>query len=157
MSDQSQVCFTLEAALERAIEMENGIFSDFLSAVQSVKSGAAKAILRDAALGKLNQKQQIEKALLEGTIDEVELHAVVPTMHLDTRYGKKMLNADADAREALAYSIHVVTDAVTFYHDMAKACAGAPMSRVFDRLSGDQTTLLQELEDSYEEHFLTEN
>jgi len=157
MNDQAQVCFTLEAALENAIEMENGIFADFLSAIQAVRSPAAREILRDAALGKLREKQQIEKALLEGTIDGVELHAAVPTMHLDSRYGRSALHADADAREALAYAIHVVTGAVEYYSDMAKACTGAPMSRVFARLSNDQTTLLQELEDSYEEHFLTEN
>ena len=65
--------------------------------------------------------------------------------------------ADADARDALAYAVHLVTHAVDYYSDMAKACSGAPMSTVFKRISGDQTTLLQELEDSYEEHFLTEN
>ena len=157
MNDQTNICFTLEAALEDAIQMENGIFGDFLSAIQAVRSPAAKEILRDAALGKLRQKQQIERALLEGTIDGVELHAAVPTMRLDTRYGRSSLHADADAREALAYAIHVVTGAVEYYDQMANACTGAPMSKTFARLSNDQTLLLQELEDSYEEHFLTEN
>ena len=55
MTDQAQVCLTLEAALEKAIEIENGIFADFLGAIQSVQSKAAKAILRDAALSKLSQ------------------------------------------------------------------------------------------------------
>jgi len=31
------------------------------------------------------------------------------------------------------------------------------MSSTFARISGDQTSLLQGLEDTYEEHFLTEN
>jgi len=53
MSNQSHVCFTLEAALEYAVEMENGIFADFLRTTQLVKNQAAKDILRDAALGKL--------------------------------------------------------------------------------------------------------
>ena len=157
MSDQSHVCFTLEAALEHAVEMENGIFSDFLSAIQAVKSKTAKAVLRDAALGKLKEKQQIEKALLEGNIEGVELHAPVPTMSLDSHYGKKALHAEADTREALAYAVHLVAQAVDYYKNMAKACKGAPMSQIFSRISGDQTTLLQELEDTYEEHFLTEN
>lgn len=157
MQDSAEVCFTLEAALENAIEMENRIFTDFLGAIQSVRSSGAKAILRDAALGKLGQKQQIEKALLEGTIDGMELHAKVPTMHLDSHYGQSALAVDADSREALAYAVHVVTEAVDYYQRMASACSGAPMSRIFSRLSDDQTTLLQELEDSYEEHFLTEN
>ncbi len=157
MINQAKVCFTLEAALEKALEVENGLFSDFLGAIQTVESEAAKAILKDAAYRKLAQKNQLEKALIEGTIDGVALHASVPTMQLDTRYGKRELHTDADAREALAYAIHVVNYGVDFYQDMGKACSGAPMSKVFQRLSSDQTVLLQELEDSYDEHFLTEN
>ena len=157
MSEQAHICFTLEAALEYAVEMENEVFADFLHTLQVVKSKAAKDILRDAALGKLEQKHQIEKALLEGTIEGVELHVSVPTMSFDARYGKPALRADADARDAMAYAVHLVTRAVDYYTNMAKACEGAPMSNVFTRISGDQTTLLQTLEDSYEEHFLTEN
>lgn len=157
MSNQSHVCFTLEAALEHAVEMENGIFADFMSTIQAVNNKSAKAILRDAALGKLKEKHQLEKALLEGSIEGVDLHASVPIMSLDAHYGKEVLHADADAREAMAYAIHLVTEAVDYYKKMANACDGAPMSNVFARISGDQTTLLQMLEDSYEEHFLTEN
>jgi hypothetical protein len=157
MSEKSHICFTLEAALEHAVEMENRIFADFLSSIQTVKSKASMEILRDAALGKLKEKQQLEKALLEGNIEGVELYASVPTMNLDSRYSKEALHADADAREAMAYAVHLVAQAVNYYQDMAKACAGAPMSAVFKRISGDQTTLLQALEDTYEEHFLAEN
>lgn len=157
MSEQSHVCFTLEAALEHAVEMENGIFTDFLSTIQAVKNQAAKDILREAALGKLQEKHQLERALLEGNIEGMELHDSVPTMSLDAHYGKKSLHADADAREALAYAVHLVTAAVDYYKKMANACEGAPMSEVFARISADQTTLLQALEDTYEEHFLTEN
>ncbi len=157
MNKHANVCFTLEAALEHAVEMENRVFSDFHGAIQAVKSEAAKAILRDAALGKLKEKQLIEKALLEGSIEGVELHASVPTMNLDSHFGRESLSADADAREALAYAVHLVAQTVDYYKNMAKACSGAPMSSMFMRISGDQTTLLQELEDTYEEHFLTEN
>jgi hypothetical protein len=157
MNDQSHVCFTLEAALEHAVEMENALFADFMSTLQAVKSKAAKEILRDAALGKLEEKHQLEIALLEGSIEGVDLQASVPIMSLDAHYGKESLHADADAREAMAYAIHLVTQAVDYYKNMASACDGAPMSRVFARISGDQTTFLQALEDAYEEHFLAEN
>lgn len=157
MNEQSHVCFTLAAALEHAVEMENALFADFMSTLQAVKSKAAKEILREAALGKLEEKHQLERALLEGSIEGVDLQAPVPIMSLDSHYGKEALHADADAREALAYAIHLVTQAVDYYQNMASACAGAPMSNVFARISGDQTTFLQVLEDTYEEHFLTEN
>ena len=148
MNDQSHVCFTLEAALEHAVEMENALFADFMSTLQAVKSKAAKEILRDAALGKLEEKHQLEIALLEGSIEGVDLQASVPIVSLDAHYGKKSLHADADAREAMAYAIHLVTQAVDSYKNMARA---------FARISGDQMTFLQALEDAYEEHFLTEN
>lgn len=157
MNETSHVCFTLEAALENAIEMENRIFADFLGAIQTVKSKAAKDILRDAALGKLAEKQLIEKALIEGSFENVDLNSQVPTMNLDVHFGKETLAADADARESMAYAVHLVTQAVDYYKRMAAVCSNAPMSGVFTRISGDQTSLLQQLEDSYEEHFLTEN
>lgn len=78
-------------------------------------------------------------------------------MQFAQQYGKRTLSADADTRVSLSYAIHLVTAAVDFYHDMASACEGAPMSAIFKRLGNEQTGLLQELEDSYEEHFLTEN
>ena len=157
MAEQSHICFTLEAALEYALEMENSVFADFLSTIQIVKNESAKEILRDAALSKLKEKHKLEIALLKGTIEGVELHVSVPTMNIDTRYGKSNLQADADAREALAYAVHLVTKTVDYYKNMAKACEGAPMSNTFELISGDQTALLQALEDTYEEHFLTEN
>jgi hypothetical protein len=86
MNDQSHVCFTLEAALEHAVEMENALFADFMSTLQAVKSKAAKEILRDAALGKLEEKHQLEIALLEGSIEGVDLQASVPIMSLDAHY-----------------------------------------------------------------------
>jgi hypothetical protein len=39
---------------------------------------------------------------------------------------------------------------------MAKCCAGAPMAQIFTVLGDEQTRLLQKLEDTFEEHFLTE-
>jgi len=157
MSKTSLACFTLEAALQNAIEMENRIFADFQGAIQTVKSKAAKELLREAALSKLVDKHRLEKALIQGTVDEEALHSPVPTMSLDVHYGKKALAVDSDTRESLAFAIHLVTLTVNYYKDMAQACGEAPMSRVFMQISGDQTSLLQKLEDSYEEHFLTEN
>lgn len=158
MSEQKkQVCFTLEAALEQAVAMEHAIFKEFLSSMRTIESRVAKDILRDAALNKLKSKHQVERALFEGTIDDMELHEPVPVMRLDSHYGKESLPADADARAALAHAVHLVTRAVDFYQNMAQACSGAPMSPVFERISGDQTKLLQTLEDTYEEQFLTEN
>ncbi|PLX80815.1 MAG: ferritin [Desulfuromonas sp.] len=157
MSDTGNACFTLDAALEQAVEMENRIYREFLSAIRKVMNKGAIAILRDAAIGKLESKHLLEKALLEGDIESTELHEPVPTMQLDSHYGKESLSYDADSRAALAYAIHLVTGSVNYYREMAGACAGAPMSPVFAKISGDQTTLLQRLEDAYEEHFLTEN
>jgi rubrerythrin len=40
---------------------------------------------------------------------------------------------------------------------MANACAGAPMGKLMERLVADESRHLQQLEDLYEEHFMTEN
>ncbi len=157
MSNEKQVCLTLGAALQEAIEMENAILNDFMSSLNVVENEHAQKVLKETALAKLAQKHALEQALIEGSVDGADLHAAVPTMQLSQQYGKRTLSTDADTRDALSYAIHLVTVAVAFYHDMASACEGAPMSSIFKRLGNEQTGLLQELEDSYEEHFLTEN
>lgn len=157
MNDQSQACFTFEAAIEKAIEMEEGGFRNYLKAIRMVKDRAAKKILRDAALDELDHKTSLEKALLDGSVDEAHnLEQPVPTMNLDYLVGQKELRPDAGGREALAYAIHLEKEAVQFYQEMASACSGAPMADIFDRIGNDETRHLQTLEDLYEQHFLPE-
>ncbi len=157
MSERADVCYTFEGALETAITMENEGFRNYLEAIRKVKSRSAKAILKDAALDELSHKYELEKALIDGHISEGTLYEPLPTMKLDSVIVKKELRPDSDSREALAYSIHLENEAIVFYQKMAHACAGAPMGKLMERLLADETRHLQQLEDLYEQHFMTEN
>ncbi len=157
MSEQNDFCYTFEGALEMAISMENEGFRNYLEALHKVKSKPARAILKDAALDELAHKFELEKALVEGSMTAGTLEKPLPTMSLDTVLAKKELHQDSDGREALAYAIHLETGAILFYKKMASACAGAPMGKMMERLVADESRHLQQLEDMYEEHFLTEN
>ena len=157
MSEQEQVCYTFEAAIEMAVKMEEEGFRHYLDAIRKVKNKGAKEILRDAALDELEHKHQLEKALLEGSMAGVEeLARPVPTMNLDYVLVKKELTPESDAREAMAYAIHLEKGSIDFYQRMSKGCSGAPMAPVFARLLADESKHLQSLEDLYEEHFLPE-
>lgn len=157
MSEQPDVCYTLEGALEMAISMEHDGFRNYLEAIRKVEAKAAKAVLRDAALDELAHKFELEKALVDGSITAGALEKPLPTMNLSAVLAKKELKPDSDAREALAYAIHLENGAILFYKRMASACAGAPMQVLMERLLADESRHLQQLEDLYEEHFLTEN
>jgi rubrerythrin len=157
MSEQADVCYTFEGALEMAISMENDGFRNYLAALRVVKSKQAQAVLKDAALDELAHKYELEKALVGGHITEGELLQPLPTMNLDSVLVKKDLRPDSDAREALAYAIHLENAAISFYKKMAGACAGAPMGKLMERLVADESRHLQQLEDLYEQHFMTEN
>jgi len=157
MSEQADVCYTFEGALEMAISMETEGFRNYLEAIRRVKSRSAKAILKDAALDELAHKYDLEKALVDGHISEGTLHEPLPTMQLGSVIVKKELRPDSDAREALAYSIHLENEAIAFYQKMTNACAGAPMGTLIARLLADESRHLQQLEDLYEQHFMTEN
>lgn len=157
MTQTEQVCYTFEAALELAIKMEEEGFRHYLQALRMVRDRAAQMILKDAALDELEHKHQLEKALVEGQIGTHVLDAPVPTMDLDYVLEKKELTPDADGREALAYAIHLEKGSFDFYRRMAKGCSGAPMGNLFERIANDESRHLQQLEDLYEEHFLTEN
>ena len=157
MNEQGQVCYTFEAAIEMAVQMEDEGFRHYLAAIRKVKNKGAKEILRDAALDELEHKHQLEKALLEGNMGgDAELNRPVPTMNLDYALAKKELTPESDTREALAYAIHLEKGSIDFYKRMSQGCAGAPMAPVFDRLLADETRHLQSLEDLYEQHFLPE-
>ena len=158
MSDQGNVCYTFEAAIEMAISMENDGFRHYLEALRKVTNKGAKEILRDAAVDELAHKQQLEKALLNGHMgDGKELAKPVPTMNLGYALTHKELGPDSDAREALAYAIHLEKGAIDFYQRMSQGCEGAPMGALFANLLADESRHLQSLEDLYEEHFMTEN
>ena len=157
MSEQGQVCYTFEAAIEMAVQMEEEGFRHYLAAIRMVKNKGAKEILRDAALDELVHKHDLEKALLDGSMaGSAELSRPVPTMNLDYALAKKELTSESDTREALAYAIHLEKGSIDFYQRLSQGCAGAPMAPVFTRLLADETRHLQALEDLYEQHFLPE-
>lgn len=157
MTAEKEVCYTFEAALEMAVQMENEGFRHYLQALRRVKNKAAQEILRDAALDELQHKLQLERALVLGQFDGTGLERPVPTMNLDYMLKVKELRPEADNREALAYAIHLEKESLDFYRRMANGCAGAPMASLFTQIANDETRHLQQLEDLYEEHFLTEN
>lgn len=155
---ENQVCYTFDAAVEKAIEMENEGFRNYLAAIRKVTNKGAREILRDNALDELDHKHQLEKALLEGRMagDET-LDQPVPTMHLDYILKKQELGPDSGVREAIIYAIHLEKGAVDYYGRVANGCAGAPMGQLFAQLLKEETRHLQALEDLYEQHFMTEN
>lgn len=157
MSEQN-VCYTFEAAVEMAVKMEEEGFRNYLAAIRKVQNKGAREILKEAAFDELEHKHQLEKALVEGTMNNPEgLTRAVPTMNLDYVLPKKEVGPNSDTREALVYAIHLEKGSIDFYQRMAHGCAGAPMEALFGRLLADESRHLQSLEDMYEEHFLSEN
>lgn len=155
---ENQVCYTFDAAVEKAIEMESNGFRNYLAAIRKVTNKGAREILRDNALDELEHKHQLEKALLEGRMEGGDaLDQPVPTMHLDYIYKKEELSASSGVREAIIYAIHLEKEAVDFYGKVAIGCAGAPMGQLFAQLHKEESRHLQALEDMYEQHFMTEN
>lgn len=157
MTTQDQVCYTFEAAIEMAVKMEEEGFRNYLQAIRTVRHQGAKEVLKEAALDELEHKHSLEKALVEGEFEGHALQNPVPTMNLDYTLKPTNLGANAGAREALVFAIHLEKGALEFYRSMAAGCSGAPMGNLFERIANDESRHLQALEDMYEEHFLTEN
>jgi rubrerythrin len=156
--EENQVCYTFDAAVEKAIEMEEEGFRNYLTAIRKVTNKGAREILRENALDELEHKHQLEKALLEGRMQgEAALSQTIPTMHLDYTLKKQELGPESGVREALIYAIHLEKGAVDFYGKVASGCSGAPMGHLFAQLLKEESRHLQALEDLYEQHFMTEN
>ncbi len=159
MTNHTNTCFTFDAACDAAIEIETKIYQNFLKAARIVKDKAANEILQEAALVRLDIKQKLEISALKGGVDGQEIRSAVPTMNLADSIrccDLHLIGPDADNRKALAYAIKMSKEALDFYRSMTEMCSGAPMAALFKALGDDQTHYLQEIEDAYEEHFLTE-
>jgi phage tail sheath protein FI len=159
MTNQAKACLTFNAACDAALEMEAQLYKNLLSALRIVKDKSASEILQNAASVRLGIKQRLEIAALKGGLNEEEVKSAVPIMNLAQSIrccDLHRITTGADNRKALAYSIQMFKDAFDFYHDMTERCSGAPMAQLFKSFRDDQTRYLQQLEDTYEEHFLTE-
>jgi len=155
---ENPVCYTFDAAVEMAIQMEEEGFRNYLAAIRKVTNKGAREILRDNALDELEHKHQLEKALLEGRMaGDDSLDQPVPTMNLNYILKKQELGPDSGVREAIIHAIHLEKGAVDFYGNVAIGCAGAPMGKLFAQLLNEESRHLQALEDMYEQHFMTEN
>lgn len=99
------ICYSFNAAIDKAIEMEEGSFRNYLTAISIVQNRHARDLLRDSSLEEVRHKHELEIALLHGAMagrDELEVN--VPTLNLDYLLDQHALRPEADVRQALAYS-----------------------------------------------------
>jgi rubrerythrin len=151
------VCYTLEGALEKAIEQEQHSFEMYRQAIKIVKDPRARTVLKEMALEELEHKHTLEKALV-GEI--VTLHekgeSTGPTMNLSYILQEKSLDENSNPQDVMVYAIHDEKRSVDFYKQMASQCAGAPMEEVFSKLQQDETIHLAKLEEAYEELYMSQ-
>jgi rubrerythrin len=149
------VCYTQEAALERAIETEAKRFEGFKTGYFTARDRVAKDLLKDLALDALRHKYTLEKAFFE---DIVHLHdsgeKEGPSMKFSLLFEERPLKADASEQEVMIYAVHETKRAVDFYVNMAQQCMSAPMGDMFRGLADDEKGHLARLEEFYESRFL---
>jgi rubrerythrin len=146
-----EVCYTKEAALERAIETEAGSFKVYRDAYLSSKDRVAKDLLKDLALDELRHKYILEKAFFEETVllhDSGQKSG--PSMKFSLLFEEKPLSPKATPQEVMIHAIHEEKRAVDFYRNMAEQCGAAPMSEMYRKLAQDEETHLARLEEHYE-------
>ncbi len=146
-----EVCYTREAALEKAIETEAGSFKVYRDMYLRSKDRLAKDLLRDLALDELRHKYILEKAFFEET---VLLHDSGtnsgPSMKFSLLFQEKPLSPNSTVQDVMLYAIHEEKRAVDFYRNMAEQCGAAPMSEMYKRLAQDEEGHLARLEAHYE-------
>jgi len=151
------VCYTLEAALEKAIEQEGKSFEIYRRALQIVKDPSARKLLKELAAEELEHRHALEKALVGETVAlHGEEEKVGPTMNLTLFVQEKPLDENATPQDALAFAMHDEKRSVDFYQQMATQCGGAPMEDVFSKLQKDETKHLARLEETYEKLYMSQ-
>jgi rubrerythrin len=151
------VCYTLEAALEKAIEQEGKSFEIYRRALQIVKDPSARKLLKELAEEELEHRHALERALVGETValhDEEEKAG--PTMNLTLFVQEKPLDENATPQDALAFALHDEKRSVDFYQQMATQCGGAPMEEVFSKFQKEETKHLARLEETYEKLYMSQ-
>jgi len=151
------VCYTLEGALEKAIEQEQKSFETYRRALQIVKHPSARKLLKELALEELDHKHALEKALVGETVALHEKEEkVAPSMNLTLFVQERPLDENTSPQDALAFAMHDEKHSVDFYQQMATQCSGAPMEGVFSRFEKDEMKHLARLEETYEKLFMSQ-
>ncbi len=152
-----EVCYTREAALERAIGMEAASFEVYKNTYLEAKDRLAKDLLRDLALDELRHKYILEKAFFEETVLLHDSGAKSgPSMRFSLLFEEKPLSPKATAQEVMIYAIHEEKRAVDFYRNSAEHCGQAPMAGMYSKLAEDEEGHLARLEEVYEKIYLKE-
>jgi rubrerythrin len=151
------VCYTLEGALEKAIEEENHSFEVYRQALKKVKDPQARMVLKDLGLEELEHRYILEKALFGETIALHEKgESTGPSMNLTYFLKEKSLDEKSSAQDVMIYAIHDEKKAVEFYGQMASQCKGAPMGEIFSKLQQQETIHLTKLEETYEKLYMSQ-
>lgn len=150
------VCYTLEGALEKAIENEEHSIEVYRRALKVVKDPQTRTVLKDLGLEELEHKYTLEKALFG---EAVTLHdkdeATGPSMNLAEILHEKPLSDRSTPQEVMIYAIHDEKRTVEFYKQMAQQCSGAPMESLFSKLQQQEAIHLTKLEEAYEKLYMT--
>ena len=151
------VCYTLEAALEKAIEQERNSFETYRQALKKVNDPQARTVLKELALEELEHKHILQRALIG---EAVALHekgeATGPTMNLTYFLQDKPLDPNSSPQDVMVHAIHDEKRSVDFYNQMVSQCEGAPMEEIFSKLHQEETTHLARLEEAYEKLYLSQ-
>ena len=155
--EKEDVCYTREAAIEKAIEMETAAFQDYRNGYLTANDRRAKDLLRDLALDELRHKYTLERAFFEETVALHEKgYKTGPSMNLSLLLADKPLDGNATGQDVMAHAIHEEKRAVDFYKAMAENCGDAPMGEMYERLYQDEEAHLARLEETYESLYMQE-
>jgi rubrerythrin len=151
------VCYSREAALEKAIRMEAQSFEIYKSTYFTARDRVARDLIRDLALDELRHKYTLEKAFFEEIILLHESGAKEgPSMKFSLLFEEKPLRPGSSEQEVMVHAIHEKKRSVDFYRNMAEQCGAAPMGDTFKRLAEDEEGHLARLEEWYEARYLKE-
>ncbi len=149
------VCYTLEGALEKAIENEQHSIGVYRHALKVVKDQQTRMILKDLGLEELEHKHTLEKALLgEAIALHAKEEATGPSMNLTEILHEKPLSDQSTPQDVMIYAIHDEKRTVEFYKEMASHCSGAPMESVYSKLQKQEMIHLTKLEEAYEKLYM---
>ncbi|MBN1105922.1 MAG: ferritin family protein [Deltaproteobacteria bacterium] len=152
-----EVCYTREAALEKAVGMEAAAFEEYKRAYLGARDPLARDLLKDLALDELKHKYTLEKAFFEETVHLHESGVKEgPSMKFSLLFEDKPLTKQSSEQEVFLHAIHEEKRALDFYSKTADNCGGAPMAEMFRRLAKDEEGHLARLEELYEKIYLKE-
>ena len=144
---------SLEHALTFAVDKEDASYKLYTSFRNIVKNMAAQKLLEELAAQELKHKELIEGALASGDVGTIGGKKDISEISFSDYMVAGTISPDSDPQDIMQFAMKMEQAAYDLYNGLLKNYGRTNLEPLFSRLTQEELTHKEILEDQYEKHF----